>query len=184
MSKVPSDLGKDAPLLQSKKLFGEMPTLEGSGNKSFRLSDQIDTIKDTAFKQGYEAGYESGSLSGQAEGRRAGFQKAMTDVNTARIIEVAVTHAHPARVTWERQWSPETTMNVSAGFDRIGTLQDAVEEAGRLGGIEGEPAVIRPPKKKTPVFDLLVETTAEQLGALSRADSGVSVDYRMGGTGW
>ena len=68
--------------------------------------------------------------------------------------------------------------------DRIGTLQDAIEEAGRLGGIEGEPAVIRPPKKKTPVFDLLVETTAEQLGALSRADSGVSVDYRMGGTGW
>jgi len=68
--------------------------------------------------------------------------------------------------------------------DRIGTLQDAIAEAGRLGGIEGEPAVIRPPKKKTPVFDLLVETTAEQLGALSRADSGVSVDYRMGGTGW
>ena len=50
----------------------------GSGNKSFRLSDQIDTIKDTAFKQGYEAGFESGSLSGQAEGRKAGFQKAMT----------------------------------------------------------------------------------------------------------
>ena len=68
--------------------------------------------------------------------------------------------------------------------DRIGTLQDAVEEAGRLGGIEGEPAVIRPPRKKTPVFDLLVETAAEQLAALSRADSGVSVDYRMGGTGW
>jgi len=89
LSRVPTELGKHAPLLQSKKLFGEMPTLEGSGKQSFRLSDQIDTIKDTAFKQGYEAGYESGNLSGQAEGRKAGFQKAMTDVKTARIIEVA-----------------------------------------------------------------------------------------------
>jgi len=68
--------------------------------------------------------------------------------------------------------------------DRIGTLQDAIDEAGRLGGIEGEPAVIRPPRKKTPAFDLLVEGAAEQLAALSRADSGVSVDYRLGGTGW
>jgi protease-4 len=69
-------------------------------------------------------------------------------------------------------------------IDRIGTLQDAIEEAGRLGGIEGEPQLIRPPKKKSPVIDLLVQGTAEQLGALSRADGGMSVDYRMGGAGW
>jgi flagellar biosynthesis/type III secretory pathway protein FliH len=82
-------LGKEAPLLQSKKLFGEMPSLAGSSNKSPRLSDQIDTIKDTAFKQGFEAGFESGSQAGTAEGRKAGFQKAMTEVQVSRVAEVA-----------------------------------------------------------------------------------------------
>jgi protease IV len=67
--------------------------------------------------------------------------------------------------------------------DRIGTLQDAIEEAGRLGGLKEEPEVLRPPKKKAPIFDLLVQGAAEQLSALSRGDSGVSVDYRLG-AGW
>ena len=67
--------------------------------------------------------------------------------------------------------------------DRLGTLQDAVDEAARLGGISGEPELIRPPKKRTPALDLLVESAAEHLGVLSRGESGVSVDYRLGG-GW
>ena len=33
--------------------------------------------------------------------------------------------------------------------DRLGTLQDAIEEAGRLAGIKGEPEVIRPPRKRS-----------------------------------
>jgi protease IV len=67
--------------------------------------------------------------------------------------------------------------------DRLGTLQDAIEEAARLGGVQGEPELIRPPKKRTPALDLLVESAVEHLGMLSRGDSGVSVDYRLGG-GW
>jgi protease IV len=67
--------------------------------------------------------------------------------------------------------------------DRLGTLQDAIEEAGRLGGLKGEPEVLKPPKKKTPVFDLLVQSAVEQFSALSRNDSSVSVDYRLG-AGW
>ncbi|HJV35994.1 signal peptide peptidase SppA [Geomonas sp.] len=67
--------------------------------------------------------------------------------------------------------------------DRLGTLQDAIAEAGRLGGIQGEPELIRPPKKKTRAWDLLVESAAERLGILSQGESGVSVDYRLG-TGW
>ena len=64
--------------------------------------------------------------------------------------------------------------------DRLGTLQDAVEEAGRLGGIQGEPELIRPPKKKNQVLDLLVEGAAEHLGILSRGANELSLDYRMG----
>ncbi|GFO56144.1 multidrug transporter [Geomonas sp. Red276] len=67
--------------------------------------------------------------------------------------------------------------------DRLGTLQDAIEEAGRLAGIKGEPHLIKPSKKKSRMVDLLVESAADRLGALSRADGEVSVDYRLGG-GW
>jgi protease IV len=63
--------------------------------------------------------------------------------------------------------------------DRLGTLQDAIEEAARLGGIKGEPELIRPPKKRSPVLELLVEAAAERLGMLSRSDGGVSFDYRF-----
>jgi len=66
--------------------------------------------------------------------------------------------------------------------DRIGTQQDAVEEAGRLAGIKGEPELIRPPKKKSPMLDLLVQSVAQHIGSISGSDSGVSVDYRLGGT--
>lgn len=89
MSRVSFEQGKDAPLLQGRKLFGEMPSLGAVSDKPQRLTDQIELIKETAFKQGYDAGFESGTVAGQAEGRKAGFQKAMSDVNSARTIEVA-----------------------------------------------------------------------------------------------
>lgn len=68
--------------------------------------------------------------------------------------------------------------------DKLGTQQDAIDEAARLAGITGEPELIRPPKKRTPAWDLLVEGAAGQLGLLNRGEGGVSVDYRMGGIGW
>lgn len=52
--------------------------------------------------------------------------------------------------------------------DRLGTLQDAIEEAGKLAGIAGEPEVLLPPKKKINYLDLLAEgvegTVAGPLG--------------------
>jgi protease-4 len=87
------------------------------------------------------------------------------------------------RIADGRIFSGEQALSLKL-IDRIGTLQDAVEEAGRLGGIEGEPELIRPPKKKSTVLDMLVEASAERLGALTRSGSGMSVDYRMGGAGW
>ena len=50
------------------------------------------------------------------------------------------THAHTARVTWERQWSAGTTLDASAGFDRIGTLlapeKNAVGPLVSISGLE------------------------------------------------
>uniref|UniRef100_C6E338 Signal peptide peptidase SppA, 36K type n=1 Tax=Geobacter sp. (strain M21) TaxID=443144 RepID=C6E338_GEOSM len=64
--------------------------------------------------------------------------------------------------------------------DRIGTLQDAVEEAGRLGGVKGEPELIRPPRKKTRIFGVLSERAEQHLEQFSGSDSGVSLDYKLG----
>jgi protease IV len=68
--------------------------------------------------------------------------------------------------------------------DKLGTLQDAIDEAARLGGIKGEPQLIRPPKKHSSLMELLVEGPAGQLGLSNRGEGALSVDYRMGGIGW
>jgi protease-4 len=62
--------------------------------------------------------------------------------------------------------------------DRLGTLQDAIEEAGRLSGIKGEPEVILPPKRKLNYLDLLsggMEETFE--GALNKVGRGMQLMY-------
>jgi protease-4 len=62
--------------------------------------------------------------------------------------------------------------------DRLGTLQDAIEEAGRLSGIKGEPEVILPPKRKLNYLDILsggVEGTFE--GALDKVGRGMQLMY-------
>ena len=54
--------------------------------------------------------------------------------------------------------------------DRLGSLQDAIEEAGRQAGIAGEPELLLPPKKKVNYLDLLTEGVEEKFdGALNRA---------------
>lgn len=67
--------------------------------------------------------------------------------------------------------------------DKLGTLQDAVEEAGKLGGITGEPQIIRPPKKKKLLLDMLVEETASRIGSAVRQESEFSVNYELEGMG-
>jgi protease-4 len=65
--------------------------------------------------------------------------------------------------------------------DRLGTLQDAVDEAGKLAGIKGEPEVIRPARKKKLLLDMLVEEAAVRIGDLVEQQSGFSVNYEMDG---
>ena len=61
--------------------------------------------------------------------------------------------------------------------DRLGNMEDAVAEAGRLGGIEGEPARFRP-KKERKLLDMLVEETASQIGGMARRQ-GFSLNYEL-----
>lgn len=105
------------------------------------------------------------------------------------------THAQFVRAVAEGRKLPlETVKEIADGriftgeqahalklVDRIGTLQDAIEEAGRLGGIKGEPQVIRPPKKKNPLLDLLVEQSSARIGELVRQEKGFSLNYELEG---
>jgi protease-4 len=66
-------------------------------------------------------------------------------------------------------------------IDRIGTLQDAVEEAGRLGGIRGEPQVICPAGKRDSWIDMLMEGTASRIAESVRKERGLSLRYEIEG---
>jgi protease IV len=62
--------------------------------------------------------------------------------------------------------------------DRLGTLQDAIEEAGRLAGISGDPELLLPPKKKVNYLDLLVEGAEGTFnGPLGKAAGGMRMMY-------
>lgn len=67
--------------------------------------------------------------------------------------------------------------------DRLGSLQDAIEEAGRLAGIQGEPEVIHPPKKKKLLLDMLVEESSSRISNIIREEIGMSINYEMSGVG-
>ena len=62
--------------------------------------------------------------------------------------------------------------------DRLGTLQDAIEEAGRQAGLSGEPDVILPPRKKINYWDVLADGVEGTFnGPLGRATSGMRLMY-------
>lgn len=66
-------------------------------------------------------------------------------------------------------------------IDRLGTLHDAVLEAGQLGGLSGEPDVIKPPKKKPFLLDMLVEESAGKFSSMMRKEKGFTLNYEMEG---
>lgn len=65
--------------------------------------------------------------------------------------------------------------------DRLGTMEDALAEAGRLGGITGEPGVIKPPKKKSFILDMLVEESAGKFSSMMHKEKGFTLNYEMEG---
>ena len=57
--------------------------------------------------------------------------------------------------------------------DTLGGLQQAVELAGKLANIQGEPSVIRPPKReKLSIFDLIGQFSGKLNSAVGNSFSG------------
>lgn len=60
--------------------------------------------------------------------------------------------------------------------DVLGNLEDAVEEAGKMAKIEGEPRVVTPPKKKFSIMELLKEEAKSIIGD-RLTESRIRIDY-------
>jgi protease-4 len=66
--------------------------------------------------------------------------------------------------------------------DRLGNLEDAIEWAGRLGGIKGDISVIYPPEEKMPFMKYLVDMSAKQISEIvSRLGTSILTDGITGG---
>ncbi len=53
--------------------------------------------------------------------------------------------------------------------DRLGNLQDALDRAAELAGIEGKPVIIYPEEKRKKIWEYLVQSIAEVMGSVLRS---------------
>ncbi|MDD2365494.1 MAG: signal peptide peptidase SppA [Desulfuromonadaceae bacterium] len=84
-----------------------------------------------------------------------------------------------AKIADGRILSGEQAMGIKL-VDRLGTLQDAIEEAGKQAGIAGEPELLTPPKKKVNYLDLLAEGAEGTFnGPLGGAAGGMKLMYEV-----
>ncbi|QWV94554.1 signal peptide peptidase SppA [Geomonas oryzisoli] len=140
------------------------------GMKAFTI--KTGKFKDTGSPARPMTDEEKAMLQGVIDSTHGQFVKAVAQGR--RLPEAQVRSIADGRI-----FSGEQALALKL-VDRIGSMQDAIDEAARLGGIKGEPRLIRPAKKKGRALDYLVESAAHRLGVLSDSDSSVSVDYRLG----
>lgn len=63
--------------------------------------------------------------------------------------------------------------------DRLGTMEDAIEEAARLGGISGKPSVRYPEKDEPSLLELLATSTAQVLAHTAQRNTAAEARYQM-----
>lgn len=147
--------------------------LEGLFSK---LGVSSSTIKTGTYK---DAGAPDRQLSAED---RAMFQSLINSTHEQFVRAVAEGRKLPIdevrKIADGRVLSGEQAKEVKL-VDKLGNLQDAIEEAGRLAGISGEPAVLLPPKKKVNYLELLAGGAEERFnGAINRAvGRGLQVVY-------
>ena len=145
--------------------------LDKIGMKAFTL--KTGKFKDVGSPVRTMSPEERAMLQGVIDSTHSQFVSAVAEGRKLPLEEVRA-------IADGRIFSGEQAMKLKL-VDRLGTLQDAIEEAGRLTGLKGEPRVIKPPKKRHPLLDMLVEESAVKFGNLVRQERGLSVNYEMEG---
>ena len=154
--------------------FSNLEGLMGKiGMKAFTL--KTGKYKDVGSPSRQMTDQEKAMLQGVIDNAHSQFVKAVAEGR--KLPEAEVRNIADGRI-----FTGEQALALKL-IDRLGTLQDAIEEAGKLGGIKGEPRVIRPPRKKKLFLDMLVEETAARIGASVRQENEFSVNYELDGMG-
>ncbi|MBP1752723.1 MAG: signal peptide peptidase Serine peptidase, family [Geobacteraceae bacterium] len=112
-------------------------------------------------------------LQGVIESMHRQFVKAVAEGRKMQVSEVA-------GIADGRIFSGEQAMGAKL-VDRLGNLQAAIAEAGKMAGIKGEPEVIYPPEKRKLWLDLLMEETVERVAGQAKGESGLKINYEMEG---
>lgn len=121
-----------------------------------------ETIKSGALK---DAGSPYRSMT---EEERAYFQGVVSQLHSQFVRDVATSRKDKlsledvTRIADGRVFTGEQALGLKL-IDRIGTIDDAVREAGKLGGIRGEPAKLWPRRREPGIFDLLTEDGASSM---------------------
>ena len=100
------------------------------------------------------------------ESERQYFQGIVTQLHSQFVRDVAegrkekMKSEDVAKIADGRIFTGEQALALKL-VDQIGTIDDAVRTAGRLGGIKGEPAKLWPRRRELTIFDLLTEDGAD-----------------------
>lgn len=168
------------------KIYANPGTITGSIGVLMKLSNfeglmgkigmKATTLKSGQFKDSGSptramTKEEQAVLQGVIDNLHGQFVKAVAEGRKLPIDEVK-------RLADGRVYTGEQALALKL-VDKIGTLQDACNEAGRLAGIQGEPRIVHPPKKRRILTDMLAEETSTLLEALTRNDSVWSIRYQV-----
>ncbi|SNB45780.1 signal peptide peptidase SppA [Geobacter sp. DSM 9736] len=156
------------------KLTNVQGLMDKIGLKAFTL--KTGEFKDSGSPLRPLTEAEKGVLQSVIDSAHSQFVRAVADGRKIPVDEVR-------KIADGRVLSGEQAKDLKL-VDRLGTLQDAIEEAGRLGGIQGEPQVICPPKKKKLLLDLLVEEAAVRVTQTLRQETGLSAIYEPAAGVW
>ncbi len=152
--------------------FSNLEGLMGKvGMKSFTL--KTGKYKDVGSTSRTMSADERAMLQAVIENTHSQFVKAVAEGR--KLPEAQVREIADGRI-----FSGEQALEHKL-IDRLGTMQDALIEAGRLGGLAGEPQVINPPKKKHLFLDMLVEESAGKFSSMMRKEKGFSLNYELEG---
>jgi len=153
------------------------------GYTNFRqILDKIG-LKPVVFKSGdmKDAGSPTRDMT---EKERAYLQRLVTtlhgqfvrDVANARGLEVP----EVAKLADGRIYTGEEALSLGL-VDRLGNLEDALEWAAELGGLEGIPESIFPPREKKNMIDYFMDSAAVRISSIMhQPEMGASFLYRIG----
>lgn len=150
--------------------FSNIEGLMGKvGMKAFTL--KTGKYKDAGSPVRPMTDQEKAMLQGVIDNAHSQFVKAVAEGRRLPVEEIS-------KIADGRIFTGEQALALKL-IDRIGTLQDAVEEAGKLAGIKGEPQVIRPARKKKLLLDMLVEESAGRISELVKQERAFSLNYEL-----